>query len=198
VAYRIFAVPAHLLSSKTPVLTRGEDWLEPELPAPDDTLERALSGAEYRDIRARDRLRTLLNSDRNPDQPAPGEGFGPSAVLGRAPQDLPALIRLADQLDRLATKASGERAMVWRCRHCAKRYAVPLHLVRSVSIRCEGCENTVDLLPETALGEEALEEPAYGEVNALRYRLAAFIREAMARGWPILVSAALPRGQKAD
>jgi len=35
-------------------------------------------------------------------------------------------------------------------------------------------------------------------VNALRYRLAAFIREAMARGWPILVSAALPRGQKAD
>ena len=82
--------------------------------------------------------------------------------------------------------------MVWRCKHCAKRYAVPLHLVRPVSIRCEGCSKTVDLLPESALGEEALEEPTYGEVNALRYQLAAFIREAMARGWPILVSASVP------
>ena len=188
--YRFFSVPSHVLAATSgPLHSASEDWLEPELPALADALVRALSGAEYRAFRARDRLRALVHGDEAPTLPPPGPGYGPSALFAQSPQDLPALLRLADQLERLAQRSAGERALVWRCAHCATRYAVPLHLVRAVSIRCESCGQTVELQPGRALGEESLVEPAYGEINALRYRLAGFFREAMARGWPVLVSA---------
>jgi len=192
VAYRIFALPAHVLAHPPPVLNAVDDWLEPELPELEDSLVRALAGAEYRAIRARDRLRALLQSDVPPELPPPAEGYGPSAYFARAPRDLPALLRLADQLEQLAQRSTGERAMVWRCAHCGTRYAVPLHLVREVSIRCESCSQTVLMQMDRALGEEALTEPASGAINALRYRLSGFFREAMARGWPVLVSMSEP------
>lgn len=188
VGFRFFAVPGHRVVEYPQVLALDE-VLEPELPAELDDVERALTGGEFRDMRARDRVRSLLMSDRPPKLGSPGPGFGPSAVFARPPGDLPALLRLADQLERLAQREAGERALVWRCGFCATRYAVPMGLVRQVSIRCEKCQQPVELSLDRSLGEESILEPAHGAVNAARYRLADFFREAMARGWPVLVSA---------
>jgi hypothetical protein len=60
-------------------------------------------------------------------------------------------------------------------------------LVRTVSIVCERCQNPLQLKPSTSLGEEALHPPLQGAVNGCRKQLADFFREAMARGWPVLV-----------
>jgi hypothetical protein len=190
VGFRFFAIPSHRLVDYPQTLAPEEgEFLEPDLPDGPDTLERALAGGEFRDTRARDRLRSLLLSDRQPALGSPGVGFGPSAVFAQPPGDLPALLRLADQLERLAQREAGERALVWRCGHCGTRYAVPVALVRTVSIRCEKCGNPVELSPAGSLGEESLLEPTHGAVNASRHKLAGFFREAMARGWPVLVSA---------
>lgn len=186
--FRFFAVPGHRVVEYPKVLALDEA-LEPELPVELDDVERALAGGEFRDMRARDRVRSLLTSDRAPDLGSPGPGFGPSAVFARPPGDLPALLRLADQLERLAKREAGERALVWRCGFCGTRYAVPMGLVRHVSIRCEKCQQPVELSEPRSLGEESILEPTHGAVNIARYRLANFFREAMARGWPVLVSA---------
>jgi DNA-directed RNA polymerase subunit RPC12/RpoP len=83
---------------------------------------------------------------------------------------------------------AGERALVWRCGKCGTRYAVPVALARSVVIPCERCGNPVDLTPEKSVGEEALMDPFAGAVNATRRQLAGFFREAMARGFTVLVA----------
>jgi hypothetical protein len=186
VGYRFFSVPGHHLAG-TRIFGELEELLEPESADVRVTVERALQGTEYRDMRARDRLRSLLHSDLSPPHPSPGRGCGSSAVFAQPPQDLPALLRLADQLDRLTNMEAGERALVWRCTQCGTRYAVPLALARNVAIRCERCGEPVELNPTRSLGEEALLDPFMGEVNAARQKLARFFREAMARGWPVLV-----------
>lgn len=187
-AYRFFAVPGHLLAGAQ-TLEGVPELLEPE--SPQDirvTVERALQGADFRDLRARDRLRSLLHSDTTqPSHPSPGKGCGNAAIFAQPPQDLPALLRTADQLDRLASQEAGERALVWRCTQCGTRYAVPVSLVRNVAIRCERCGETVELHANRSLGEESLLDPFVGEVNRARQSLAVFFREAMARGWPVLV-----------
>ncbi|HYX91947.1 MAG TPA: hypothetical protein VE782_10325 [Myxococcaceae bacterium] len=185
-AYRFFSVPGHRLTGAYG-LQDGDDFLEPDPPEVRRTAERALEGIEYRDMRARDRLRSLLHSDVAPKLPSPGRGCSKSAIFAQPPADLPALLRMADQLDRLARREAGERALVWRCAQCQTRYAVPLALARSVAIRCERCGESVELDPRRSLGEEALVDPFQGEVNQARHRLSAFFREAMARGWPVLV-----------
>jgi hypothetical protein len=38
------------------------------------------------------------------------------------------------------------------------------------------------------VAEEALVDPMVGAVNTARRRLAAFLRESMAHGWPVLVA----------
>lgn len=174
----------------------GDELLTPgavSLPLPssasmaEDELERRTwEGLEYRDERAPDRARKLLAS---PEALTDFNhlGFGPAAVFARSPQDLPAMLRLADQLDKLAKDKAGERALVWQCSDCGTRYAVPLGLVRRVSIRCERCTRPVDLTPGRSMGEEALLDPLQNAVNANRRSLAEFFREAMARGWPIWV-----------
>jgi DNA-directed RNA polymerase subunit RPC12/RpoP len=187
VGFRFLSLPSHRVSDHPRVLP-DEDRLEPELPPIPEAVERALAGAEFRDVRARDRLRSLLQSDRPPKLGAPGKGFGPSAVFAQPPQDLPAMLRLADELENLARREAGERALVWKCSECAARYAVPVSLVRPVSIRCERCGNPVELSIQRSLGEEALVDPFLGAVNHCRQALAAFFREAMARGWPVLVA----------
>src|SRR5688500_9558706 len=111
VGYRFFAVPVHQLSGSRS-FEAAEELLEPESADVRVTVERALQGTEYRDMRARDRLRSLLHSDLHPSLPSPGKGCGRSAVFAQPPQDLPALLRLADQLDRLTTQEAGERALV--------------------------------------------------------------------------------------
>jgi DNA-directed RNA polymerase subunit RPC12/RpoP len=108
-------------------------------------------------------------------------------MFAQPPVDLPAMLRMADNLDKLAREESGERALVWRCSNCGTRYAVPVALVRNVAIRCERCGESVELNAARSTGEESLLDPFVGEVNAARRRLATFFREAMARGWPVLV-----------
>ncbi|MBZ4417013.1 hypothetical protein [Myxococcus sp. RHSTA-1-4] len=186
-AFRFLAVPAHRLVNY-PQSLPDDERLEPELPPVHEAVERALTGAEFRDVRARDRLRALLQGDRPPTLGAPEAGFGPSAVFAQPPQDLPALLRLADELENLARREAGERALVWKCGECGARYAVPVALVRQVSIRCERCGSPVELNSTRSLGEEALIDPFLGAVNHSRRELAAFFREAMARGWPVLVA----------
>lgn len=183
--YRFFAVPAHRLGEGLKDLA---EILEPEA-SPDVrvTVERALQGSEFRDMRARDRLRSLLHSDVLPPHPSPGNGCGHSAIFAQPPGDLPALLRMADHLERLANQEAGERALVWKCSQCSTRYAVPVALVRNVAIRCERCGEPVELHANRSLGEESLMDPFLGEVNRARHSLSTFFREAMARGWPVLV-----------
>lgn len=183
---RFFSVPAHQVVVH-PATTASEELVEPELPPVREVIERALMGAEFRDMRARDRLRSLLSPDHPAPLPPPDGNSGPSAIFAQPPQDLPALLRLADQLDHLARQEEGERALVWKCDGCGTRYAVPVALARSVSIPCERCTRVVELTPERSLGEESLVDPFRGAVNRTRHQLAGFFREAMARGWPVLV-----------
>jgi hypothetical protein len=184
VGFRFFAVPAHLAVSP-PERLAGADLLTPELPSTYDAPERALEGVEYRDERARDRVRRLLAIGQT-TQDFTASGLGKAAVFAQPPQDLPALLRLADELEKRARERGGEQALVWQC-ECGTRYAVPVPLVRSVSIRCERCSRPVDLVPGRAMGEESLIDPIQGSANAARRGLAVFFREAMARGWPVWV-----------
>lgn len=188
VPFRFFAIPAHRLAAGSGA--SPEDVLEPDMPPMRGAVERALGGAEFRDMRARDRMRSALADDKVPERMgvAVPERFGPSGVFARPPQDLPALLRLADQLESLAQTEAGERALVWKCGQCGTRYAVPVALARSVVIPCERCGAAVDLSPERSVGEEALLDPFSGAVNAARKQLAEFFREAMARGWAVLVA----------
>lgn len=184
--FRFFAVPNHRLV-KHPEVIASDELVEPDLPNLHEAIERALTGVELRDIRARDRLRSLLNGDVPPQWGSPSRECGPSAIFAQPPNDLPALLRLAEQLERTAKAEAGERALVWRCGKCNTRYAVPVALARPVSIACERCGNNVELHPTRSVGEEALLDPFQGAVNSTRMQLANFFREAMARGWPVLV-----------
>jgi hypothetical protein len=186
VAIRFFSVPGHQVITH-PDAIGAEEVVEPDMPALLDVIEKALMGTEFRDMRSRDRLRSLLSPDHPTQLPPPDPKSGPSAVFAQPPQDLPALLRLADQLDSLARQDEGEKALVWKCETCGTRYAVPVALVRPVSIRCERCENPIELTPERSLGEEHLVDPFRGAINKARKQLAHFFREAMARGWPVLV-----------
>ena len=166
--------------------------MEARLPSVHGLLDRALSGAEFRDMRARDKLRAVLANDKATRVAAPGPDFGPSVVFAQPPGDLPALLRMADQLESLAQQEEGERAVVWKCDGCQTRYAVPVALVRDVLIRCERCGQSVALNAQKALGEESLVDPMRGAVNTVRRELAQFFREAMARGYPVLVASQGP------
>lgn len=187
VGFRFVSIPGHRVVPHPQTLPTDER-LEPELPPLQEAVERAFASAEFRDVRAKDRVRALLQGDATPGLGSPGAGFGASAIFAQPPQDLPALLRLADELESLARQEAGERARVWKCAECGTRYAVPVALVRTVSIRCERCGNPVELNPQRSLGEESLIDPVLGAVNGCRRELAAFFREAMARGWPVLVA----------
>lgn len=182
-SYRFFALPGHLVATQSSSLPT-ENLVEPSVPSSEDALERALGPVEFRDDRARDRLRRLVAEARRSRR---REG-DPVVVFARPPDDLPALLRLADQLESLATQDAGEQAYVWRC-ECGTRYAVPVELARPVCIRCDRCSRPLELREESSLGREALVDANQRQVNTCRRRLAAFFREAMARGWPVLVAA---------
>src|SRR4051794_21321793 len=124
--FHFFAVPAHALA--TGQRLAEAEKLEPQLLDTTDLLDRALAGAEYRSYRVRDRVRALLQGDAPPPLEAPGPTFGPAALFAQPPQDLPALLRTADQLDKLTVREAGEKALVWKCGQCATRYAVPVSL----------------------------------------------------------------------
>jgi hypothetical protein len=185
VATRFFSLPAHLLVPP-PHLLPAERIFQPELPAVVGAVDRAIIGAEFRDHRLPDRLEHLLAEAERFG--APSADAGPSVIFAAPPQDLPALLRTADQLQSMAADTDGERALVWSCQECGTRYAVPVALARDVAIRCERCGNPVQLLRTRSLGEQSLLDPHHSAVNVARRALAAFFRESMARGWPVLAS----------
>jgi hypothetical protein len=172
-----YAVPSWQLvtdsQARAKLATAGDE--ERLQPAPFEPVlfEAALTEIEYRGFKAKERALTLLALE----QPA---------VFARSPGDLPALLRMADQLAGLAGTRSGERAHVWKCA-CGVRYAVPSVLVRPMTLPCERCGNVVELDRDRSLGETRVTDPHTTAVNAARLALAEFFREAMARGWPVLV-----------
>jgi hypothetical protein len=172
--YRFSAAPLWALTDAS---TKAPEF-EPLAPIPTVSPEvwpRVLARIEYRTLTLTERIELALKTGQQP------------AVLARPPNDLPALLRTADQLLTFARQESGEKASVWRC-ECGTRYAVPVSLLRTVSIRCEHCGRTVDLDPDRTAGESFLPNPELAAVNELRRSLSAFFREAMARGWLVLVS----------
>lgn len=178
--YRFHAVPRWVLGydpkdkrAKPP--PAAADRLNPDVPETPDAVDRALARAEYRGAYALEHLSELLAGSKGP------------AVFASPPDDLPALLRTADQLLTLAQEDAGEKARVWRC-DCGTHYAVPVALNRPVSIRCERCGRTVDFELGKSIGEQNLAELQQSHVNAYRRGLAEFFREAMARGWPVLVT----------
>jgi hypothetical protein len=173
--FRFYAVPSWQVLGADPKRAGAGGPAEPLAPKLEAPLERVLSTVEYRGESALDRARRLAEDPR---------GY---AVYARPPNDLPALLRTADQLLLFARREAGERALVWRC-ECGTRFAVPAALIRPVTIRCEHCGRTVDLDPARSAGESFLAAPELAQVNASRQALADFFREAMARGWPVLVA----------
>lgn len=169
---RFYAVPAWDLAPKQKNAPKAER-LEVAL-ADGAQVTDALARSEFRDQKAWRRAEALL------------EGKKGAQVYARPPTDLPALLRLADQLVTLARQEAGEQAKVWRCA-CGARYAVPVALLRPVSIRCERCGRTVDLEPGKSLDDGQAADPSKFQVNQSRLALAEFFREAMARGWVVMV-----------
>lgn len=169
--FRFYSVPAWQLFETTASSPEAEELLPTEVEP--GIVTAALAGVEYRGFKAYERAVELLRES-------------PRAIFAKAPKDLPALLRTADQLLTIAKVDAGERAQLWRC-HCGTRYAVPVSLVRPVSLRCERCGSTVELDPNHSLGEESITDPHTATVNAARRALSEFFREAMARGWPVLV-----------
>lgn len=179
--YRFIAQPAWTLLPPKPGDPPPEAYTALESPVPTGAaiVPRALARVEFRTL-------TLLAR-------AEAAASATPAVLARPPNDLPALLRTADQLLTFARQEAGERASVWRCK-CGSRYAVPVSLVRPVSIRCQRCGETLDLDPTRTVGESNVADPVTTEVNDYRHAVAELFREAMARGWLVLVSRAEASG----
>ena len=177
--YRFHAVPRWVLErnpkdKRAPTPTAA-DRLDPDVPQTPDAIDKALARAEYRGAFALEHAAGLLHSGKGP------------VVYASPPNDLPALLRTADQLETLARQDAGEKARVWRC-DCGTHYAVPVALIRPVSIRCERCGRTIDFEIGNSIGEQNVAEMQQSHINAYRRGLAGFFREAMARGWCVLVS----------
>jgi len=186
VGIRFFAAPFYRLEEPRRPIPEGE-LIEANLPSGPDALDRALGTVEFRDCRVRERLAELVGPSHPPSHFEPvAEGSGSPVIFARPPHDLPALLRLADQLEALATERQGERAMVWKC-ECGTRYAVPVTLFRPVTIRCERCGRPVELSSGRSVGEDSLLDPGEDSANRCRKELARFFRDAMARGWPVMV-----------
>lgn len=181
--FRFYSVPGWKLitstdkSNKPRVEEADEATLEPT-GADVSLIEEALARVEYRGFKAVERANDLLSN------------ASKDVVYASSPNDLPALLRTADQLVTMAKAAAGERAQLWRCPKCNTRYAVPVALVRPVSLSCDRCDQTIELDPTTSEGESNIADPHTTNVNAARISLAEFFREAMARGWPVLVAKA--------
>jgi hypothetical protein len=176
--YRFHAVPRWVLTrdkkAKGPE-PRADDRLDPKVPDLPDAVDKALARLEYRGDAALERIGALLQGGKGP------------VVFASPPNDLPALLRTADELVTVARQDVGERARVWRC-DCGTHYAVPVALIRPVAIRCERCGQIVDFELGKSIGEQNLSDLHQSHVNEYRQGLADFFREAMARGWPVLVS----------
>jgi hypothetical protein len=149
------------------------DPLVPTIATEPGVVTEALDRAEFAGMRATARAEKVLAAG------------GPHAIFAKPPNDLPALLRLADELVRNALQDKGNPARIWQC-ECGHRYGVPEAVLVPMSIACEKCGRQIELEPESSTVEE-LADPRQVRVNAYRAALSEFFREAMARGWPVLV-----------
>jgi hypothetical protein len=173
--YRFFSKPAWTLVEAKQGDAPPEPYVALETPiaSSNDIVARALARVEYRTLSLVERIENAI-----------GQG---AAVLAKPPNDLPALLRTADQLLAFARQEAGERANVWRC-SCDTQYAAPVSLMRPVSIKCERCGNTINLDPDLIESHSHIADAVTAEVNSYRSAVSALFREAMARGWPVLVT----------
>ena len=169
---RFFAVPVWALIKKRNL--KEPDELQPVGRV--DASE-ALYRCEYRDGTVLEQVKKKLL-----DQTGP-------VVFAQPPNDLPALLRTADQLLLLSKQQVGEKSRVWRC-DCGTHYSVPMALVRPVAIRCDRCGRTLELEVGKSLdaNDASFDDDGSRKLASSRLALADFFREAMARGWPVLVT----------
>jgi hypothetical protein len=146
-------------------------WIVPALPRP-ELLGQAFTQVEFRGTALLDHAQQMAAKP------------GTAAVLARPPQDLPALLRTADQLEQRARQDAGERTVLWRC-ECGSRFLLTLCQEHPASHTCERCRRRLELPPAAPAPATAT---APTDVNALRHELASFFREAMARGLTVVVS----------
>jgi hypothetical protein len=168
---RFFAVPTWVLEQGQAALNHPESFL----PKGETKPEAALARVEYRGLSALERALELA-------QPGPAP-----VVYARSPNDLPALLRTADQLLAHRQAEAGDPANLFACDKCQTQYAVPVSLMQPESMPCQNCGATIDLSLSRAMGETRISDPVTAQLNATRLALADFFREAMARGWPVLV-----------
>jgi hypothetical protein len=175
--FHFYALPVWALGppSKKPNAPQA-DPLVPSIATEPGVVLQALDRAELAGMRAAVRAQRAL------------EEAGPHKVFARPPNDLPALLRLADELVRIAQQDQGHPARIWQC-SCGTRYGVPEAVLVPMSLTCEKCGRQIELEPQTTTGQEPV-DPQQERVNAYRGALSEFFREAMARGWPVLVKKA--------
>jgi hypothetical protein len=175
IMYRFSSKPAWTMVAAKHGDAPPEPYVELETPMPSsrDIVTRALARVEYRTLSLLERIENAVAQ--------------PSPVLAKPPNDLPALLRTADQLLTFARQEAGERASVWRCT-CGTQYAAPVSLMRPVSIKCERCGNTLELDPQRIESQSHIADAVTAEVNGYRRAVSDLFREAMARGWPVLVT----------
>lgn len=174
--FAFYALPVWALS---PVPKRGNppqaDPLVPSIATDPGVVTDALGRAELAGMRAAVRAQQAL------------EQAGEHKVFARPPNDLPALLRLADELIRIAQQERGQPARTWQC-ECGTRYGVPAAVLVPVTLNCEKCGRQIELDPMGGTDDDT--DPQTARVNAYRGALSEFFREAMARGWPVLVKRA--------
>ncbi len=166
--FRFSAVPTWALEAK-----KGAPAAEPLLPdlASPGVASRAMDEIEFRGSKLTTHVEALL-ADRT----------GP-VIFARSPNDLPALLRTADQLRSLSLQATEGQPQVFHCA-CGAAYTVPHSLFHPLTIRCDRCSRLVEL------NSTRLSDAPVSDVSLCRDALAAFFREAMARGWVVLVDRA--------
>ncbi len=174
---RFFAVPLYVVETSAGKPAAAREKLEPEASEP-TLVSRAIERVEFRGSRLGDHVVRLL-----------AEGKGPM-VLARSPNDLPALLRTADQLRTFSIQDSQGRPQVFHCA-CGTAYNVPISLFRPLSIRCDRCGRVVEL------ASTRLSDSRVSELSLCRDRLSDFFRESMARGWLVMVETAQSAGKQA-
>lgn len=166
--FRFSAVPTWSLEAKKG-MPEAQPLL-PEVPSP-SVAARAVEHIEFRGTKLGDAVEQAL------------QGAKGAVVFARSPNDLPALLRTADQLRSLSLQATEDRPQVFHCA-CGAAYNVPLSLFHPLTIRCDRCARVVEL------NSTRLADTPVSEISLCRDGLAAFFREAMARGWVVLVERA--------
>ena len=178
--YRFSSKPAWTMVAAKPGDVPPEKYVELQSPIPssNEIVAKALARVEYRTLSLLERVENALAQ-------------GASPVLAKPPNDLPALLRTADQLLTFARQEAGERASVWRCT-CGTQYAAPVSLMRPVSIKCERCGAILELDPDRIESQSHIADAVTSEVNGYRRAVSDLFREGMARGWLVLVTKVEP------